>query len=479
MAKKPKAQPIDHRVIVHDGFDEMAFENVEHYERIQEITSSETPEDSKLAKDLVQDVFTSFYRTEPQIEEEKKSLTKDVMSELLNMKEHKDFHQTSMLDGVASALGSIQMSPILLEKLKEIQEQIEQQRQQQREKNKQDGKDENDGVPDGDPSLDEMSDEGKSELRQSMREAIDKAQKENEDIQSQMRQWGVDKGEYQKMDAQARLELADRLKQAGKLKDVSQLVGRFKNVVTATLATTPSHGSDEIVDIGLGDDIARMVPSESMKLVNNPLLFFKDMLEKNLLVYNLRGTENLGKGPLMVCFDISGSMMGGREAWAKAVVLSLLAYAQQEKRSFAWVAFESRVHDSAFYPKNTSIPLDEKIKLAEMATLGGTNFWEPLKECMDLHKQETELRAGDIIFITDGECGMHDEQIEEFAKWKKEKDVRVFGVGITDMGGSHWEKASFESLDEFCDQVCMVNDKGDVSALRQAVQMAHKRKDDQ
>lgn len=479
--KAPTANPAaDPRVLVHDGFDSMAFESVRHYERIEQIISegADGKADRVAAVEgLVSDVFTSFHRMSAQVDEEKpKSLTRDIVQSFLEMPEYKNFHQTSQLDPVASALGSIQMAPVLVEKLQEIQEQIEQQREEQREQNRKQGKDENEGVPQGEPSLDELDGEGQSVLRQAIREAIEEAQEEAEEIQGMMRQWGVEKGEWAQMDAASRLELADQLRNSARLKNVSQLIGRFRNVTQSALATMPSHGHDEITDITTGSDLQRMLPTEAMKLMQSPLLFYKDMLEGNLLQYNLKGQENMGKGPLMVLFDRSGSMAGDRMEWAVSVVLTLLQYAQKENRSFAWAGFDVRVLDSAFYKKGTSVSLEEKMRIAEMGPEGGTSFEAPLKHAMKLHQQEPDLKPADIVFITDGECELSEEFQEEFAKWKKEKTVRVFGVGIADR--THGENAKFEALDAFADSVCMVNSLGEVTAIRQVIQSTKKNLED-
>ena len=43
------------------------------------------------------------------------------------------------------------------------------------------------------------------------------------------------------------------------------------------------------------------------------------MLERQVLQYQLVGTETLGKGPLVVLLDKSGSMEGRRDVWAAAL----------------------------------------------------------------------------------------------------------------------------------------------------------------
>lgn len=454
------------RVVVHDGYDDMAYEAVANYKNIKSLT------DTSSNKALVQDVFTSYYRTEPALEEAASGLRKDIMEELHSMKEFKDFHETSQLDEVASAIGSLEMVPPLLKKLEEVEEKIKEQREQQQKENVKEGKDPNEGVPQGEFSLSELSEKEQGALRQAIRAAIEEGQTKSEEHQALMRQWGVEPGEIKTMDAKERLELADKLKKAGTLKNISDLIGRLKNVMTSALATITSHGSDEIVDIGIGSDVQRMIPSESLKLALNPMLFYKDMLEGNLMVYNLQGVENKGKGPLLVLFDISGSMMGSREAWAKAVVLTLMSYAQKEKRTFGWVSFNEAVHDSRLFMAGEHISIDEKLKLASVTTTGGTEYWPALQKARSLHAQEPMLKPADIVFITDGECEIGASNLKQFNEWKKEKDVRVYGIGIA--GFAKADEVSMESLETFCDKICLVNDHGDVSALKDVVQTIKK-----
>ena len=53
--------------------------------------------------------------------------------------------------------------------------------------------------------------------------------------------------------------------------------------------------------------------------------------------YLLSGNEPLGKGPLVVLLDKSGSMDGPRDIWATALSLALLDQAHRERRPFALV----------------------------------------------------------------------------------------------------------------------------------------------
>jgi len=475
---KKKAAPVDSRVVVHDEFDNMAYERVSGYDGIQEVLQPQEgvvfDDSAKNAViDLSKDVFTSLYRVDPEVDQEKPdSIQKDVVEEFLKMKEYQDYHSTSQMDAVPCAIGVVQMTPVLLAKIDEVKKEIEKKREEQREKNRQEGKDENDGL--GEPRFSDLGGSMDGMLRQAFRKGLQQAQDENDEITALMRTWGVEKGELIKMEPLARIHLAEKLRSAGKLKNMSQVMGRFRNVLNAALATVPSHGQDEIVDIGYSGNLNRILPAELSKLEEFEDLFIKDLVEKNLLSYNLRGTENMGKGPIMVAMDVSPSMnYGGREAWAKAFTLTMMHYAQLQRRSCAWAAFETEVVDSEFYPKGVGLNIMEKLRIAELGTSGGTDFYNAMKKIMEMHAKEPDLKPADVLFVTDGEYEFDEEELAEVLAWKRDKQVRIFGVGICDH--SNYERASFGTLEQFCDQICMVNNMGDISALTQVVHYANKK----
>ena len=72
--------------------------------------------------------------------------------------------------------------------------------------------------------------------------------------------------------------------------------------------------------------------------------------------YQLIGNQPLGKGPLVVLLDKSGSMDGPRDIWATALSLALLDQAQRERRPFALVAFDYRVKFEAVVKPGEPLP---------------------------------------------------------------------------------------------------------------------------
>jgi hypothetical protein len=77
---------------------------------------------------------------------------------------------------------------------------------------------------------------------------------------------------------------------------------------------------------------------------------------RQVLQYQLIGNEPLGRGPLMVLLDKSGSMDGPRDIWATALSLALLDQAQCERRTFALLAFDYRVKFEAVVKPGEPLP---------------------------------------------------------------------------------------------------------------------------
>lgn len=419
-----------------------------------------SPENDKLTRavlgevntpvmDLCQDIFSSLYRVAPEVVQEGPKLQRDLLEQMMTLPEYKQLRHDTRGDELSSAIGLTQLAPPLLKQLQQAQEEIEKQKQKQKDKGEE--------GPDG---LDAMSEDFKASLRAGMREALKAAQDKSEEAKEVLNAWGATPGELKKLPLADRMALVDQLKNQPKFGAITELIGRFKTVKGAVEATTFSHGHDEIVDIELGNDLARLLPSELMKFEHNELLFMKDFVEGNLMQYQVKGTDNLGRGPVVVCFDISPSMeMNGAHAWCKAAVLTLMEVCRKQNRAFGAIAFESVVQYMQFWGKGQRPTLQDKLEISEMGTTGGTNFIPPLEAAFELRNRESALKPADIVFITDGQCGLSPEQYAWIAEQKAKTNVRIFGIGI---GGG-----SVGSIETFCDELVALSLSGDVYRMEE------------
>lgn len=425
-------------VIKSDLVDKMVFKDL-----LDESTKVKTLCETEASEVLGQDIFSSLYRYSPKVEEEAPEPQKNLIEQMMALPEYRNLHADTRMDDIASSFGFLKLAPSVIEQFKEVEAKI-------KEKQKEN--------PDAD--FEDLSDEEKAQVRAGLRAALREAQDASEEAKGIMKAWGAEPGELQKMPLGRKLQLVEKLKTAKKFTRIAELIGRFSNVQNAVEATTFKHGTDEIVDIEVGSDISRILPSELLKLHQSPVLFYKDMLEGSLMQYQLKGTEHLGRGPIIECMDISASMYGAEEEWCKAATLTLMDVCKKQKRGFGLIAFESIVRSSQYWAAGQSPTLEEKIEIAEIQTRGGTEFLAPLMEAFRLRQQEPDLKPADIVFITDGMCGLSEEQIKNIQKLKENTQTRIFGIGV----GS----ATVGTLEQFCDEISILDLRGDVYSLKDA-----------
>jgi uncharacterized protein with von Willebrand factor type A (vWA) domain len=285
-------------------------------------------------------------------------------------------------------------------------------------------------------------------------EAIKVAQ-ELEDATEQAESWGSSLGSGQRSPPGEKLELGKRLAGNEKLKKLARMIGRMKFHALALRKKVFERSSEEVLEVERGDSIHRLLPHEMLTL-HHPILrkdFQRRFLDQELLQYSLRGVEEKGKGPMVVCLDGSSSMAGDKEIWSKAVTLTLLEIARRQRRLFRSICFSSEETPLQVLDMNPRGRYDVEMKtvmdLAEYFPGGGTDFQRPLDAALECLKQ-TKYKKGDIIFITDGECQVSPEWAEQFRKEKDKLGFSLFSI-LIDVGPS-----SLGTLKEFSDRITTI-----------------------
>lgn len=190
------------------------------------------------------------------------------------------------------------------------------------------------------------------------------------------------------------------LQNNGRIKRIAALAGRLKRIAATKRRMKITHGADEVADVEQGSALARLLPSEIVKLAN-PLLrlaLLRDITENRAMQYRLTGKDTKARGPMVVLVDKSGSMNGERDEWATAVALALLAEAQRQRRAFALIPFDSYV--KATYIVQPGGSLSEAALMVEAD--GGTDIPRALAAGLDVIEREGAMRKADIVLITDG-----------------------------------------------------------------------------
>lgn len=202
------------------------------------------------------------------------------------------------------------------------------------------------------------------------------------------------------------------------------------------------------------DRVARMLPAEAVMLGHPALrlIWHARRAERILLTYEdddrMREIRRLPepvpqpvpgrqagrraeRGPMLVCVDTSGSMRGGAEAIAKAVVLEAMRTAHAQRRGCHVFAFGG---PGEVIDMELGLDTDGIERLAgflAQAFGGGTDICGPL-ECA-LAKLETQSwRHADLLVASDGEFGATPDTAARLDEARRTLGLRVQGVLVGD-----------------------------------------------
>jgi uncharacterized protein with von Willebrand factor type A (vWA) domain len=281
-----------------------------------------------------------------------------------------------------------------------------------------------------------------------------------DDAADEAESWGRALGANGSASAARSLELGRRLARNPKLHRLASLLGRMREHALALRHRLFERPTEEVYEVEAGRDIARMLPQE-LAALRHPLLrrdWRRRYTEGALLQYRLRGDDERGRGPMVVCLDTSASMAGDKEIWSKAVALTLLDVARRERRRFRAILFSSP--ETGLYTldlnrgERWASDLDRALDLADYFAGGGTDFEQPLDAAVDC-LGSSRLRRGDVVLITDGECRVGDEWKQRFLAEKKRLDFSLYAI-LIDVGGS-----AMETVADLADRVSRVSELTD------------------
>lgn len=282
-------------------------------------------------------------------------------------------------------------------------------------------------------------------MRADLRAAAQQAEEERNEEEQLMRAFGVSDGELQRMPFKERAQLAQRLK-TNRMAKFAKLIGQFKALQAAESRRKVQHAPDEVNNVVLGDDLVRLAPSELLSFASDELEddFWLRYVNRQLLCFDLIGTERVGQGPIVVVCDESGSMQGSGyggvdlqggtpEAWSKALSLALCEQARQKGRDFYYIGFSSSRQQYALKFPGGKAPLADVINMTEHFFGGGTSYEPALDMAVDILESydDKDGKRPDVVFITDDEYGSLDPAF--MTRWNKAKakyDSRCFGIAI-------------------------------------------------
>jgi len=289
------------------------------------------------------------------------------------------------------------------------------------------------------------------ELRRLGIAAVKKASEKVEELSETINGWGLEPGELESKSIPEAVELLERLRRSEAMKKFAALLGRLRAMAARKAKSRTPNGSQKVTRRETGRDLTRLARGELTRLVHPGLRagFYRDWSRGTL---ELRGTEEkktLGRGPVIVCEDASGSMDGVKQQWAKGVTFSLAHFAKIQRRSFGWILFDAYVHRAEVYSLG-KLGAEAMLGIAEARAGGGTDFERPLRRAFEMIRSEG-LRKADVLLVTDGDCAVSSSFLEEVRMLKKELEVNIVTV-ICDAGG-HCSDASVRKFSDRVERV--------------------------
>lgn len=488
-----KPDPDSRQVIQVDKWDKQrqaqAFEEVKDYA----VSTEKLGNEVITGAEMMGDAYYSLLKAAPKLKDPADirpsyRINGAVMEEAMALNDYEDLRQISIGDHIGAALAASALEPSLevifekmeksLEKSKELEDLLNQMAAAQEEMTDIDellasasGKGEGEEgdfdaqkqkklIEEQMKKLQAMLDATEAELDEALAEEIEEAKPA---IQKAVKEalgdaknytgfdaWGLDPGGLQKLPVDKRLELANKLK-SEKFKKMSEIFGRLQRAAIAEQHSKVVYTQDEIHDTELGADLMKVLPTEMLTLDDDVLVldWFRKYAERSLCQYALYGEDKVAQGGIILLEDGSGSMSGEREIWAKGIGLALLKIASMQKRPFYAVHFGSTGEYKLFeydtsgpalklkstYKKKVkeSSGIEAVLEYAETFFGGGTCLMTPMSvalERMDEDFKSMGALDADIVFLTDGMCGVHDEFMKNFKKEQARLGFNIYGIII-------------------------------------------------
>ena len=231
-------------------------------------------------------------------------------------------------------------------------------------------------------------------------------------------------------------ELAERLRTSKQLRQTLDALGWAKRMVSAQRRKS-RYGREKFTHYRTQEiDLETIAPEELVGLMeadrDSPIAldFLRRAADGELLHRRYEGDDHAGKGPFVILVDKSGSMRGQPNATACAVELALMKLALEERRRFVCLPFSGPGQFEVFDPGPRPDPRS-LIDHLEQFYGGGTEPYAPLQAAIGLVQEDTSLREGDILIITDGTFGAPPaEFLERLAKGRDDPGLKVVAVVI-------------------------------------------------
>jgi uncharacterized protein with von Willebrand factor type A (vWA) domain len=320
----------------------------------------------------------------------------------------------------------------------------------------------------------EMVEKMMEEFKEQWEPAVDKLEKASKafegldlnDLTEGPEGFDLSKGLWQVTGWEEMEKLRKKLQDLKELRDIVRSLGRGsgrgplkraprqreRNRFPEGLTRSPME-PEQTSGLTRSDDISRVLPAELQLLAMKDSaaarrLHFARRAERTLATYErvgwaetpavtVEGFETRPAaecGPIIVCLDTSGSMMGARETVAKCMTLECARQARTTNRPCFLYAFSGPGDCMELELKVSAKGLSDLLTFLEGSFHGGTDVDEPFERALARLDTE-EWENADILLVTDGEIKpMQEDLLEALNERKAERGLKVHGLVVGEQG---------------------------------------------
>lgn len=247
-------------------------------------------------------------------------------------------------------------------------------------------------------------------------------------------------------------ELVEKIRAHKSLLLIAEMVGRFKKIAHKKHKMKEKQTMAR-QNISIGQEVSRLLPSELANFIlpSSKLDFLRRYGEQQTFIFDTKGKEKNGRGPIIICMDESSSMNAIKEQ-SKAFCITLLMIARQQKRDFAIIPFASGVGEVQLFKRGQATS-QQIMDFSERFLGGGTNYEHPLREALNI-LLKNEFNKADILFVTDGSSFLPTSFIDEFNEIKKQKQFECSAIVLTNL----FNAVDLTLVERFSDHIMEVNE---------------------
>jgi len=266
-----------------------------------------------------------------------------------------------------------------------------------------------------------------SKANQIMDEALAES-KENNEAMSTL--WGNSAGELKRTEnMEEKRALARKLENNPKLKKIIKKVGTLQRVWYERKRVRLSRANYECVTgAEFSNNVIKAFPAE-LALAATPqgkALFALKYSQKTLMTKDYTAhRKDLGKGPIILYIDASGSMSGDLEIWSKAIAMVIAEQARRERRKIYVNLFDTAVMELLELHGETGVRGDLLDELSSWTLGGGTSFNAVINHIVHLGSKEPKA---DVVILTDGQADVGDNFIRSLNTYKTNTGTQVSTV---------------------------------------------------